>query len=72
MTTPPDADVETIGEDNISQLSELFDKVKDIKGTNEGISQELLRYPVDMAKNQDVIKFSLIKYKVKDITTDRT
>ena len=69
MTTAPDADVETIGEDNISQLSELFDKVKDIKGTNEGISQELLRYPVDMAKNQDVIKFSLIKYKVKDITT---
>ena len=70
MTTPPDADAATVGGDNISKLSELFDKVKDIEGTNEGISQELLRYPVDMAKNQDVIKFSLIKYKVKDITTE--
>lgn len=68
-TTPPDADASTVGEDNISKLSELFDKIKDIEGTNKGISKELLRYPVDMAKNQDVIKFSLIKYKVKDITT---
>jgi hypothetical protein len=69
MTTTPDADAATVGGDNISQLSELFNKIKDIEGTNKGISQELLRYPVDMAKNQDVIKFSLIKYKVKDITT---
>ena len=69
-STPQNADAATVGEDNISKLSELFDKVKDIEGTNEGISQELLRYPVDMAKNQDVIKFSLIKYKVKDITTE--
>ena len=70
MTTAPNADAATVGGDNISKLSELFDKIKDIEGTNKGISQELLRYPVDMAQNQDVIKFSLIKYKVKDITTD--
>jgi hypothetical protein len=42
-----------------------------IVGTNIGISQEIgsLRYPTDMADNQDVIKFSLIKYKVNDITS---
>jgi len=67
-STPQNADAATVGGDNISKLSELFDKIKDIEGTNKGISKSL-RYPLDLAKNQDVIKFSLIKYKVKDITT---
>ena len=69
MTIPPNADAATVGGDNILKLSELFNKIKDIEGTNKGISKSL-RYPLDLAQNQDVIKFSLIKYKVKDITTE--
>lgn len=70
-TTPQDATDVEVADENLSGLSELFDKVEDIEGTNEGISGKTLplRYPADIAKNQDVIKFSLIKYKVKDITT---
>ena len=70
-TTEQDATDIEVSNENLSKLTELFEKVEDIEGTNEGISGKTvpLRYPTDIAKNQDVIKFSLIKYKVKDITT---
>ena len=69
--TRPDQTADEIAGDNAEDLSDALSKIEDIEGTNKGISKEL-RYPVDMADNQDVIKFSMVKYKVKDLNSGST
>ena len=53
---------------NAEELSEALSKIEDIEGTDKGISKSL-RYPLDMAQNQDVIKFSMVKYKVAGLSS---
>jgi len=66
-TTPPDTTAEEVATETTDNFAEQLASVQNEVGTNSGITQEVgskpLRYPTDMAENQDVIKFSLIKYK---------
>ena len=65
--TPPDATSDEVANESSNKFKEELAKIENEVGTNIGITQEIgskgLRYPTDMADNQDVIKFSLIKYK---------
>ena len=76
MTTPPDATSNEVANESSNKFKEELAKIENEVGTNIGITQEIgsqpLRYPTDMADNQDVIKFSLIKYKVNDIKSGET
>ena len=67
-TVTPDATADEIAGANAEELSEALSKIEDIEGTDKGISKEL-RYPLDMAQNQDVIKFSMLKYKVAGLSS---
>tara|TARA_R110001592_G_scaffold107674_1_gene301216 strand:+ start:288 stop:1631 length:1344 start_codon:yes stop_codon:yes gene_type:complete len=67
-TTDQKATADEVAGANAEELSEALSKIKDIEGTDKGISKEL-RYPLDMAKNQDVIKFSMVKYKASGLST---
>jgi len=70
-TVTPGATADEIAGTNSEGLSEALSKIEDIEGTDKGISKEL-RYPLDMAQNQDVIKFSMVKYKVKGLNSGST
>ena len=76
MTTPPDATTAEVANESSNKFKEELAKIENEVGSNIGITQEIgskgLRYPTDMADNQDVIKFSLIKYKVNDIKSGET
>ena len=44
--------------------------MKEVKKTRRSFGN--LRYPIDMDPNQDVMKFTMLKYEVKDLMTDGT
>ena len=66
--TKPNQTADEIAGANAEELSDALSKIEDIEGTDKGISKEL-RYPLDMAQNQDVIKFSMLKYKVAGLSS---
>lgn len=76
MTTDKDATAEEIQTGSVDKFTDQLASIQNEVGTNIGITQEIgsepLRYPEDMAQNQDVIKFSLIKYKVNKPTIGST
>jgi len=67
-TTDQKATADEVAGANSEELSDALSKIEDIEGTNKGISKSL-RYPLDMAQNQDVIKFSMLKYTVKGLNS---
>ena len=67
-TTDQKATADEVAGANAEELSDALSKIEDIEGTDKGISKEL-RYPLDMAQNQDVIKFSMLKYKVAGLNS---
>lgn len=71
MTIPPNLTTTEVADETLSKLSELLD-VENKKGSNKGITQEPgstpLRYPLILAENQDVIKFSMVTYKAKGLS----
>ena len=71
-TTPQDTSDTKVADETLSKLSQLLD-VPNKKGSNIGITQEIgstpLRYPLTLAENQDVIKFSMVTYKAKGLST---
>jgi hypothetical protein len=74
--TSPNATVEEVATETVDKFAEQLASIQNEVGTNIGITQEIgskpLRYPTDMAENQDVIKFSLIKYKANKPKTGAT
>ena len=75
-TTLPDATAEEVSTETTDKFADQLANIQNEVGTNIGITQEIgskpLRYPTDMAENQDVIKFSLIKYKANKPKTGAT
>jgi len=75
-TTPPRATADEVESGSVDKFTDQLASIQNEVGTNIGITQEIgsepLRYPEDMAQNQDVIKFSLIKYKVNKPTIGST
>ena len=75
-STPQNATAEEVASETTDNFAEQLASVQNEVGTNIGITQEIgskpLRYPTDMAENQDVIKFSLIKYKANKPKTGAT
>ena len=75
-STTPDTTADEIATETTDKFAEQLASVQNEVGTNIGITQEIgskpLRYPTDMAENQDVIKFSLIKYKANKPKTGAT
>jgi len=75
-TTDQKATADEVANESSNKFKEELAKIENEVGSNIGITQEIgsepLRYPTDMAENQDVIKFSLIKYKVNDIKSGET
>ena len=76
IVTPQDTTAEEVATETTDKFAEQLASVQNEVGTNIGITQEIgskpLRYPTDMAENQDVIKFSLIKYKANKPKTGAT
>ena len=60
MTTPPDADADDVALETLKNLP-----ISAKKGTRRKFGD--LRYPIDMDKNQDVMKFTMLKYETKDL-----
>ena len=65
MSTPPDADAADVTSQALDDLP-----MKEVKKTRRSFGN--LRYPIDMDPNQDVMKFTMLKYEVKDLMTDGT
>ena len=66
MTTPPDADAADVTSAALDDLP-----MKEHKKTRRDFGPPL-RYPIDMDPNQDVMKFTMLKYEVKDLMTGGT
>ena len=60
VTTPPDADADDVAQETLKNLP-----ISAKKGTRRSFGD--LRYPIDMDKNQDVMKFTMLKYETKDL-----
>jgi hypothetical protein len=65
MSTPPDADAADVTSQALNDLP-----MKEVKKTRRSFGN--LRYPIDMDPNQDVMKFTMLKYETKDLMTDGT
>ena len=64
-TTPPDADAADVTSAGLDDLP-----MKEHKKTRRSFGD--FRYPIDMDPNQDVMKFTMLKYETKDLMTDGT
>ena len=63
MTTPPDADAADVTSQALDDLP-----MEENKKTRREFGD--FRYPIDMDPNQDVMKFTMLKYETKDLMTD--
>ena len=63
MTTPPDADAADVTSQGLDDLP-----MEENKKTRREFGD--FRYPIDMDPNQDVMKFTMLKYETKDLMTD--
>lgn len=74
MTTPPDADPDTVISDTNNQLSDLNIPVK--TGTRKGPGSFSgpgggdLRYPLSQSGEQDYISFTMLEYKAKKVAAN--
>ena len=66
MTTPPDADAADVTSAALDDLP-----MKEHKKTRRDFGPPL-RYPIDMDPNQDVMKFTMLKYETKDLMSGGT
>ena len=64
-TTQPDADAADVTSQALDDLP-----MKEVKKTRRSFGD--FRYPIDMDPNQDVMKFTMLKYEVKDLMSDGT
>ena len=64
-TTQPDADAADVTSQALDDLP-----MKEVKKTRRSFGD--FRYPIDMDPNQDVMKFTMLKYEVKDLMTGGT
>ena len=64
-TTPPDADAADVTSQALDDLP-----MKEVKKTRRTFGE--YRYPINMDKNQDVIKFTMLKYETKDLMSGGT
>ena len=64
-TTQPDADAADVTSAALDDLP-----MKEVKKTRRTFGE--YRYPIDMDPNQDVMKFTMLKYETKDLMTDGT
>ena len=62
---PPDADVTEVANETLNDIS-----IKENKKTRRSFGD--FRYPIDMDPNQDVMKFTMLKYETKDLMTGGT
>ena len=62
---PPDADVTEVANETLNDIS-----IKENKKTRREFGD--FRYPIDMDPNQDVMKFTMLKYETKDLMTGGT
>jgi len=62
---PPDADVTEVANETLNDIS-----IKENKKTRREFGN--FRYPIDMDPNQDVMKFTMLKYETKDLMTGGT
>jgi hypothetical protein len=60
MSTPPDADAADVTSAALDDLP-----IKEVKKTRRTFGE--YRYPINMDKNQDVMKFTMLKYETKDL-----
>ena len=65
-TTQPDADAADVTSAALDDLP-----MKEHKKTRRDFGPPL-RYPIDLDPNQDVMKFTMLKYETKDLMTDGT
>ena len=65
MSTPPDADAADVTSAALDDLP-----MKEVKKTRRTFGE--YRYPINMDKNQDVMKFTMLKYETKDLMTGGT
>ena len=64
-TTQPDADAADVTSQALDDLP-----IKEVKKTRRSFGD--FRYPIDMDPNQDVMKFTMLKYETKDLMTGGT
>ena len=64
-TTPPDADAADVTSQALDDMP-----MKEVKKTRRTFGE--YRYPINMDKNQDVIKFTMLKYETKDLMSGGT
>ena len=62
---PPDADVTEVANETLNDIS-----IKENKKTRREFGD--FRYPIDMDPNQDVMKFTMLKYETKDLMSGGT
>ena len=62
---PPDADVTEVANETLKDIS-----IKENKKTRRSFGD--FRYPIDMDPNQDVMKFTMLKYETKDLMSGGT
>ena len=62
---PPDADVTEVANETLNDIS-----IKENKKTRRSFGD--FRYPIDMDPNQDVMKFTMLKYETKDLMSGGT
>ena len=62
---PPDADAADVTSQALDDMP-----MKEVKKTRRTFGE--YRYPINMDKNQDVIKFTMLKYETKDLMSGGT